>query len=46
MKEGYLLPPDRPGLGVEFDEEAAKRSPYRRAQGPMLQREDGSFTNW
>ena len=45
-KDGYLLPPDRPGLGVEFDEEAAKRHPYQPARGHMLQREDGSFTNW
>ena len=45
-KEGYLLPPVRPGLGVEFDEEAAERHPYRPARGHMLQREDGSFTNW
>lgn len=45
-KDGYLLPPGRPGLGVEFDEEAAKRHPYRPARGRMLQREDGSVTNW
>ncbi len=45
-KAGYLLPPDRPGLGVEFDEDAAKLLPYRPARGHMLQREDGSFTNW
>ena len=45
-KEGYLLPPGRPGLGLEFDEDAAKRLPYRPARGHTLQREDGSFTNW
>jgi len=45
-KDGYLLPPDRPGLGVEFDEEAAKKHPYQASQGPMLHREDGAFTNW
>ena len=44
--DGYLLPPDRPGLGVEFDEEAALQHPYQASQGPMLHREDGSFTNW
>ena len=44
--DGHLLPPDRPGLGVEFDEEAAKAHPYREAKGPRLHREDGSFTNW
>ena len=26
--EGYLLPPTAPGLGIEFDREAARRLPY------------------
>ncbi len=46
-QDGYLLPPDRPGLGVEFDREAARRNPaqeqWRRTN---LRRLDGSFTNW
>ncbi|MBI4551470.1 MAG: galactonate dehydratase [Candidatus Latescibacteria bacterium] len=45
-KDGYLLPPDRPGLGVEFDEDAARKHPYQPGQTPMLHREDGAFTNW
>src|SRR5581483_11968260 len=44
--DGYLLPPEAPGLGVEFDEEAARGHPYRADTGPLLRREDGSFTNW
>lgn len=47
-ESGYLLPPTRPGLGIEFDREAARRLPYR-ARGPvrqLLHRDDGSFTNW
>jgi galactonate dehydratase len=44
--DGYMLPPTRPGLGVEFDREAAKKTPFRLAGLPMLHREDGSFTNW
>jgi len=43
---GYLLPPERPGLGVEFDEEAASRGEFQWLTGPQLRREDGSFTNW
>lgn len=43
---GYLLPPERPGLGVEFDEEAAKKHPFQPGRGPRLRRLDGSFTNW
>lgn len=43
---GYLLPSDRPGLGVEFDREAAKNRPFRTSELPLLTRRDGSFTNW
>lgn len=44
--DGYMLPPTKPGLGVEFDREAAKKSPFRMSELPQLRREDGSFTNW
>jgi len=44
--DGYLLPPTGPGLGIEFDREAAKRYPFRQVELPQLRREDGSFTNW
>jgi galactonate dehydratase len=43
---GYLLPPDRPGLGVEFDEAAALAIGYREDIPPNFHRLDGSFTNW
>ena len=43
---GCLLPPQRPGLGLEFDEEAATGREFRWLTGPQLRREDGSFTNW
>jgi len=45
-QDGYLLPPARPGLGIEFDREAAKKYPFRMAELPHLQRVDGSVTNW
>lgn len=45
-KDGYLLPPDRPGLGVEFDREAARAHPFQMSDLPQLRRLDGSFTNW
>jgi L-alanine-DL-glutamate epimerase-like enolase superfamily enzyme len=44
--DGYLLPPTAPGLGVEFDREAARRSPFQMRDLNRLHREDGSFTNW
>jgi L-alanine-DL-glutamate epimerase-like enolase superfamily enzyme len=45
-KDGYLLASNRPGLGLEFDREAAKKHPYKMSELPQLRREDGSFTNW
>jgi galactonate dehydratase len=45
-RDGYLLPPTRPGLGVEFDEKAALAHPFRMGSAPQLRRLDGSFTNW
>ncbi|MDA1192148.1 MAG: mandelate racemase/muconate lactonizing enzyme family protein [Candidatus Poribacteria bacterium] len=46
FEDGYLLASDAPGLGVEFNEEAAANHPYRASSSPRLSRLDGSFTNW
>ena len=45
-EDGHLLAPSRPGLGVEFDREAARAHPFRMMEPPHLRRPDGSFTNW
>jgi galactonate dehydratase len=45
-KDGYLLPPTLPGLGIVFDREAAKKFPFRMTELPQLRLADGSFTNW
>ena len=45
-QDGYLLPPTRPGLGVEFDREAARKHPFQMRELPTLHRLDGSVTNW
>jgi L-alanine-DL-glutamate epimerase-like enolase superfamily enzyme len=46
-QDGYLLPPTRPGLGIEFDREALRRAaPARAGSSPRLRRADGAFTNW
>jgi len=44
--DGYLLPPTKPGLGIEFDEEVAKKHPYKAGPSPIFYREDGALTNW
>ena len=41
----YALP-TRPGLGVELDEDAVARHPFKIKEHPHLQRPDGSYTNW
>lgn len=45
-EDGYLLPPQGPGLGLAFDREAAARYPFRMTELTHLRREDGAFTNW
>ena len=46
-EDGYAWCNDLPGLGIEFDSEAAEK--YRTTPGgfpPYLTRNDGAFTNW
>ncbi len=47
-EDGYLLPPSLPGLGVEFDEEAARKHSPAKVTAPeaALRRKDGSLTNF
>jgi galactonate dehydratase len=45
-EDGYLLAPTLPGLGVEFDREAARKHPFQQTELPQLRRPDGSVTNW
>ena len=45
-EDGYLLPPTRPGLGIEFNREAARQHPFQMRELPHYQRQDGSLTNW
>lgn len=44
--KGYLHPSDAPGLGVEFDEVAARAFPYERSYLPVAEREDGTPIDW
>jgi mannonate dehydratase len=44
--DGYLLPGDAPGHGVDIDEALAARYPYQPACLPVARLEDGTMWNW
>jgi mannonate dehydratase len=46
FKDGYLLPGEGPGHGVELDEKLAAKYPYRPASLPVSRLEDGTMHNW
>ena len=46
FEDGHLLPPTSPGLGIDFNEEAALASYYQEGGSPRISRPDGTFTNW
>jgi galactonate dehydratase len=43
LEEGYLLPPTRPGLGIELNLEACSEQVYKSWRRPLLWRVDGSL---
>lgn len=46
-ESGHLLPPESPGLGIEFNAEALKNVTTQEYGPPSgYQRDDGSYTNW
>jgi mannonate dehydratase len=45
-RDGYLWPPERPGLGVDIDLEAAARVKAPDVENPRLRRRDGSIWDW
>ncbi len=45
-RDGYLLPPTAPGLGIEFKPEALGKYPFEMSELQHLRRADGSVTNW
>ena len=44
--DGLMHPGDAPGIGVEFDEEAAAEFPYDRKYLPVNRRLDGTVHDW
>lgn len=43
MREGYLYPSEKPGLGVEINETKLAQYPYKRAFMPLVRRTDGTM---
>jgi len=46
FNEGLLYITDAPGLGVDFDEEEARKYPYKRSYLPVNRLEDGTLWSW
>jgi mannonate dehydratase len=46
FRDGMMHPGDRPGLGVEIDEDLAATHPYKRAFLPVNRLEDGTLWSW
>jgi mannonate dehydratase len=46
FRDGALHPGDVAGLGVDIDEELARKFPYRRASLPVNRLEDGTMFHW
>jgi mannonate dehydratase len=44
--DGYMHPGDAPGIGVEFNEEAAAGFPFDPKYLPINRRLDGSVHDW
>ncbi|MDB9805527.1 D-galactonate dehydratase family protein [Porticoccaceae bacterium] len=46
IEDGMAYVSDSPGLGVDFDEDAAAQLPYKRSYLPVSRLEDGTMWNW
>jgi galactonate dehydratase len=43
LEDGYLLPPERPGLGIDLNVDVLKAMPYKAWHRPFLWRADGAL---
>ncbi|WP_019832660.1 D-mannonate dehydratase ManD [Sphingomonas sp. PR090111-T3T-6A] len=46
FEDGLMHPGDKPGLGVDIDEELAAKYEYKRAYLPVNRLEDGTMFHW
>jgi mannonate dehydratase len=43
VEDGYAMPNELPGLGIDINEAAAAKYPYKPAYMPLVRREDGTM---
>ena len=43
FEHGHLLLPEKPGIGIEFNEAAAEKYPYRPFDRPVIIESDGGI---
>ena len=46
FEHGIMHPGEKPGIGVDINEELAAKYPYQRAYLPVNRRLDGTMHNW
>ena len=46
IKNGYIYPPSKPGIGVEINEEQALKHPFELSKPVQWFHEDGSVADW
>jgi mannonate dehydratase len=46
LENGLVYVSEKPGLGIEFDEDEAKKYPYKRSYLPVCRLEDGTLWHW
>jgi len=46
LENGMVYVSEEPGLGIDFDEEEAKKHPYKRSYLPVCRLEDGTLWHW
>ena len=44
VQDGYFIPPEEPGLGIDINVEEMAKHPYEAGPGDQTRRPDGSLT--
>ena len=46
LEKGMVFVSEKPGLGIDFNEDLAKKYPYKRSYLPVSRLEDGTLWHW